>query len=142
MKLDKIEEQDATITIHCQHGTYIRKLFHDMGEKLGTGAHMKYLRRIAAGKFGINEAVTFEDLEKNPEKYLIPNEQIIERLGVKKIILPKEMEKAVTNGVPAAITEPEKYIEGEKVAVFVEDKLRALGVVKEGKVWMERIILI
>jgi tRNA U55 pseudouridine synthase TruB len=103
---------------------------------------MKYLRRIAAGKFGINEAVTFEDLEKNPEKYLIPNEQIIERLGVKKIILPKEMEKAVTNGVPAAITEPEKYIEGEKVAVFVEDKLRALGVVKEGKVWMERIILI
>jgi H/ACA ribonucleoprotein complex subunit 4 len=141
MKLDKIEGQDATITIHCQHGTYVRKLFHDMGEKLGTGAHMKYLRRIAAGKFGIEESVTFEDLEKNPKKYLISNEIIIDRLGVKRLVLPKEMEKAVTNGVPVNLEKPEEFKDGEKMAVFVEERLRAMGLVKEGKVLMERIIL-
>jgi len=142
MKLDKLEGNDATITIHCQHGTYVRKLFHDMGEKLGTGAHMKYLRRIAAGKFGIEEMVTIEELEKNPEKYLIPNEVIIDRLGTKKLVLPKEMEKAVANGVPVVLEKPKEFAEGEKIAVFVDDRLRALGVVKEGRVLMERIILI
>lgn len=142
MKIDKIEGPDVMITIRCQHGTYIRKLFHDMGEKLGCGAHMSFLRRTAAGKFSIEEAVTFEELEKNPEKFLIPNEQIIERLGLKKLVLPEEMEKPVSNGMPIKLEEPQKYEEGEKVAVFIGGKLRAIGLAREGKVFIERLILV
>ncbi|MBN2095356.1 MAG: hypothetical protein JW727_04875 [Candidatus Aenigmarchaeota archaeon] len=142
MKIDRIEGQDATIIIHCQHGTYVRKLFHDMGEKLGTGAHMKYLRRIAAGKFGIDEAVTFEELEKAPEKHLIPMEEVIERLGIKKLVLPKEMEKQVSNGVPIVLETPEDYPSEEKIAIFVEENLRALGKERGRKVAIERLILI
>jgi len=35
----------------CQAGTYIRKLCSDMGEVLGTGAHMQELRRTRSGPF-------------------------------------------------------------------------------------------
>jgi H/ACA ribonucleoprotein complex subunit 4 len=43
--------QDVLFTVGCQAGTYIRKLCHDIGEKLGCGAHMAELRRTKAGPF-------------------------------------------------------------------------------------------
>jgi tRNA pseudouridine55 synthase len=44
-------------------GTYIRSLAHELGRKLGTGAHLSALRRTRAGEFSIEDAHTFEDLE-------------------------------------------------------------------------------
>ncbi len=38
-------KRDVRFMAHCQHGTYIRKLVHDIGERLGCGAHMTKLRR-------------------------------------------------------------------------------------------------
>lgn len=37
--------------VGCQAGTYIRKLVYDVGEVLGSGAHMQELRRTRAGAF-------------------------------------------------------------------------------------------
>ncbi|MEM0473707.1 MAG: RNA-guided pseudouridylation complex pseudouridine synthase subunit Cbf5, partial [Zestosphaera sp.] len=39
------------LRVSCEHGTYVRKLIHDMGDILGIGAHMRELRRIRAGPF-------------------------------------------------------------------------------------------
>jgi predicted rRNA pseudouridine synthase len=141
MTIDKVEGQDITMTIKCERGTYIRKLFHDMGEKLGTGAHMKYLRRIEVEGFTEKEAVTFEELEKSPNNHLLPNEEIIQRLGIAKLLLPPSMEKIVANGMPINLNEPESFKEGEKVGVFIEGRLRAIGTKIEGKVKIERGIL-
>ena len=44
-------------------GTYIRTLCHDIGEKLGCGAHMYALRRLASGNFKVEDAHTLEELE-------------------------------------------------------------------------------
>ena len=41
----------------------MRSVAHDMGQKLGCGAHLAALRRTAAGEFGIEEAHTLEELE-------------------------------------------------------------------------------
>lgn len=141
MTIDNVEGQDVTMTIKCERGTYIRKLFHDMGEKLGTGAHMKYLRRIEVEGFTEKEAVVFEELEKSPEKYLLPNEEIIKRLKIARLFLPSSMEKIVRNGMPVNLKEPENFEEDERVAVFVEGKLKAIGRKQEDKVKIERGIL-
>src|SRR6266481_3498940 len=50
--------------VACTKGTYVRSLAHDLGQKLGCGAHLANLRRTASGKFDIARALPFEDLFK------------------------------------------------------------------------------
>jgi H/ACA ribonucleoprotein complex subunit 4 len=51
--LDALEYSGRRVLfrVGCQAGTYIRKLVYDMGEALGTGAHMEELRRTRVGTF-------------------------------------------------------------------------------------------
>ena len=44
-------------TIECSKGTYIRSIARDLGEKLGTGAHLSALRREAIGNFQVENAI-------------------------------------------------------------------------------------
>ncbi len=48
--------------IECGSGTYIRTLCADIGSTLGCGAHMSTLRRTRVGRFGVDDAVTIEQL--------------------------------------------------------------------------------
>ncbi|MEA3429988.1 MAG: RNA-guided pseudouridylation complex pseudouridine synthase subunit Cbf5 [Nanoarchaeota archaeon] len=56
-------DQDVLMIIGCQAGTYIRKLMHDIGQKLGTGAHMAELRRSKAGPFNETSLSSLTDLK-------------------------------------------------------------------------------
>ena len=49
-------------------GTYMRSVAHDLGEKVGCGAHLKSLRRTAVAEFGIEEAHTLEELQNVVQK--------------------------------------------------------------------------
>lgn len=59
----EIEGKDILFKVGCQAGTYVRKICHDFGQKLGTGAHMAELIRTKAGPFTDEEWVTLQDLE-------------------------------------------------------------------------------
>jgi len=48
--------------VRCQGGTYIRKLIHDLGQELGSGAQMLSLRRTQSGPFALGECVTLDDV--------------------------------------------------------------------------------
>jgi tRNA pseudouridine55 synthase len=50
--------------IACTKGTYVRSLAHELGEKIGCGAHLATLRRIGSGKFNVAQAIAFEDALK------------------------------------------------------------------------------
>lgn len=60
--LIEIVGNDVLFIVGCQAGTYIRKLCHDIGKKLGVGAHMAELRRTKAGPFKEDTIVTLLDL--------------------------------------------------------------------------------
>jgi tRNA pseudouridine55 synthase len=62
--LDVLEVVDrrALLHIECESGTYVRKLCHDLGLALGTGAHMGDLRRVRTGTFDDSSLVTLHDL--------------------------------------------------------------------------------
>jgi tRNA pseudouridine55 synthase len=62
--LDVLEVRDrqALLRIRCESGTYIRKLCHDVGLALGTGAHMGHLRRTATDPFDDTDLVSLHDL--------------------------------------------------------------------------------
>ena len=48
----------ATIKISCSKGTYIRALARDLGEALGSGAHLNSLRRTKTGGFDAETALS------------------------------------------------------------------------------------
>ena len=52
----------ARVRVRCSAGTYLRALAHDMGQKLGPGAHVEKLRRLAAGEFTLEMARTLEQI--------------------------------------------------------------------------------
>jgi len=55
--------RDFKSRVTCSSGTYIRTLAHDIGIRLGIGAHLAALRRNAVGQFNIADALTLEALE-------------------------------------------------------------------------------
>ena len=52
---------EAHIRIACSKGTYIRAFARDLGEALGTGAHLSSLIRTQTGSFRIEHALSLED---------------------------------------------------------------------------------
>ncbi len=68
---------EAVIDVYCSSGTYVRSLAHDLGEELGTGAHLVGLRRTKSGRFTLRDAVPLRKLREafdngNWYQYLIP----------------------------------------------------------------------
>jgi tRNA pseudouridine55 synthase len=51
-----------TLEIDCSAGTYVRSLAHDIGRRLGCGAHVAGLVRTRSGPFRLEEAVSLEEL--------------------------------------------------------------------------------
>ncbi|PSQ00375.1 RNA-guided pseudouridylation complex pseudouridine synthase subunit Cbf5 [Halobacteriales archaeon QS_4_69_31] len=61
--LDALETDDrqALLRVRCESGTYVRKLCHDLGLALGTGAHMGDLRRVGTEPFDDTSLATLHD---------------------------------------------------------------------------------
>jgi tRNA pseudouridine55 synthase len=62
----------AHLSMRVSAGFYVRSLAHDLGEALGTGAHLSALRRTRAGAFDLAGAVTFEALKAAPRGSAAP----------------------------------------------------------------------
>jgi len=85
MKILEIRNKDVLFKVGCQAGTYIRKLIHDIGRELKTGAHMDSLIRTKAGPFTANEMYTLHDLQDAYVFYKEGNEK-----ELRKMIKPVE----------------------------------------------------
>jgi tRNA pseudouridine55 synthase len=53
-----------TIEIVCSPGTYLRSLAHDLGQRLGCGAHLSSLTRLASGHFTLDKAIRLDALSE------------------------------------------------------------------------------
>jgi H/ACA ribonucleoprotein complex subunit 4 len=85
LEILEIKERDVLFKVGCEAGTYIRKLVHDIGLKLGSGAHMAELRRTKAGPFKEQDAVTLHDLADAYHYYTQGDDQ-----KLRKILMPLE----------------------------------------------------
>jgi tRNA pseudouridine55 synthase len=59
----KVEGDRAQFRARVASGTYMRSVAHEMGQLLGSGAHLESLRRTAVAEFGITQAHTLEQIE-------------------------------------------------------------------------------
>jgi tRNA pseudouridine55 synthase len=53
------------LRVECSRGTYIRALARDLGETLGTGAHLQNLVRVASGAFTLDDAISLSTVEES-----------------------------------------------------------------------------
>jgi tRNA pseudouridine55 synthase len=72
--------------MRCTKGTYVRTLAHDLGTKLGCGAHLCALRRTATDRFNVSQAITLAEIEAlsipEIERRLIPVHQAVPTIAL------------------------------------------------------------
>lgn len=133
--------REVLFQVGCQAGTYIRKLIHDIGTKLG-GAHMAELRRTKAGPFNESTLVTLQDItdafhfyknegnENFIRKVIQPVEKAVEHMP--KIWVFDTTVDSLCHGAALALPGIAKYHTGiqkdDVVAIMtLKDELVALG---------------
>jgi len=85
----EVWDRSVLFETEVEAGTYIRKLIHNLGEKIG-GAHMLELRRIRASIFLENKAVKLPDLINAVKEYKSGNEKFI-----RDMLIPGEIVKDI-----------------------------------------------
>ena len=64
LELNSYETPHIKATVSCSKGTYVRALAHDIGQRIGCGAYLSGLRRIAIGRLNVSNALTMEDITR------------------------------------------------------------------------------
>jgi tRNA pseudouridine55 synthase len=69
-------EARGEFRLACTKGTYVRSIAHELGQKIGCGAHLATLRRSVSGKFDVADSVPLDTVLKMTtaelEKKVIP----------------------------------------------------------------------
>lgn len=78
-----ISKPQVSFRVVVSKGTYVRRLCHDMGQRLGCGSHMTALRRIRSGEFHISDALGLKYLTDFRYKDLVKS----------RIIMPQQLPK-------------------------------------------------
>jgi tRNA pseudouridine55 synthase len=95
---------DAGVFVRCSKGTYLRTLAHDLGERLGCGGHLRELRRVRVGPFGVEESVGLDALmalvkegrRDELARYLLPVSRALE--GLAELQLDAPLSRRVAHG--------------------------------------------
>jgi tRNA pseudouridine55 synthase len=61
-KFSSYEEPLARFSLACTKGTYVRSIAHELGQKVGCGAHLSQLSRVKSGKFDVSQAIPLDKL--------------------------------------------------------------------------------
>ena len=74
------------IEVCCSSGTYIRTIAADLGNSLGTGAHVTFLRRLQSGPFHVDNACTVTQLaeyrsDRRLDEVIIPLREALKGMG-------------------------------------------------------------
>jgi tRNA pseudouridine55 synthase len=96
------ERPRATLAVACSGGTYVRSLAADLGQALGTLAHLATLRRTAVGRFSERDAHTLGELEDQAD-------------GGK-------LAAAVLNPAAAMAATPTRALDGEEAAALANGR--------------------
>lgn len=101
LQLISFTEQKAVVDVECSKGTYIRTLLEDICAKIGVCGTMSFLLRTSAGGFKIEDAVTLQEIEKDPQHYLLPEETAVMHLP--EAVLTERQAWRITQGVATSM---------------------------------------
>lgn len=122
IKLNSFHENKINIKVGCSKGTYIRSLARDIGEDLGSCAHLTMLLRTKSGKFIEEESVTLEKLkEEGVEKHIISIDEAIPEFDSLKLNKDDSKKASLGNLIYLDINEYSKMEDSNNVKIFAHD---------------------
>ncbi len=101
LELISFNPQKAVLDVECSKGTYIRTLLEDICARLGVCGTMSFLLRTSAGGFKIEDAITLQELEAEPLRYLLPEETAVMHLT--EAVLTERQAWRITQGVATSM---------------------------------------
>ena len=115
------ERAKATLRAVTSKGTYVRTICHDLGERLGIGAHLAELIRLRVGRFRVEDAIALEELAALAQAGRVGEKML--SIGEALSHLPscsvsEEDARVVLHGGRAAVPEGVELNGGEEVLVL------------------------
>lgn len=110
------------IELRCSPGTYVRAIARDLGERLALGGHLTVLRRLRSGAFGLQEAVSGDNLGAESRTAVIPLSGLLAEWPAVQVLpeggaavrhgrsIPRAM---VSSGFPESETERVRIVDEE-----------------------------
>ena len=100
-KLKNYRPPHLTFEVKCSSGTYIRSMAHDLGQRMGCGAHLDQLERTDIGEYNLDKSHTTENIETmyslgQVDKFLHPLEDLLPEMP--KIIVNETTARLVRSG--------------------------------------------
>jgi tRNA pseudouridine55 synthase len=139
IKLSDFSDQHLDLEVHCSKGTYIRSLAEDISHALDTCGTVSRLRRIAAGGFHLNDAMTFEMLQKMDHnelrQQLLPVDQPLQYLPSIHLTQDKDVE-CIRHGQEITV----EFDHEGMIRMYGPDQFLGLGLMlKNGKLAPKRV---
>ncbi len=99
LNLLELSGQDVTFEVTCSKGTYVRTLAEDIAEALNTCGHLVELRRMRSGPFGIDKALSLDDLASYEKTVsaLLPLSESLPNMS--EIVVDEEAVEKIGNGI-------------------------------------------
>ncbi len=124
-------------------GTYVRAMAHELGQRLGCGAHMSALRRTLCGEFRVEDAHSLDDIARRMAEgdgigdYLIHPRRVLPQMPA--VTAPPEAAARIRNG--NAVNLPEMS-DAKLVRVFAnQSELLAIASRIAGTLFQPKVVL-
>jgi tRNA pseudouridine55 synthase len=127
LDLVSVEADRVTLRLDCSAGFYVRSLAHDLGERLGVGAHLATLRRTRTADFTVDQAIDLDTAERDPHRAaaaVIPLADMLPRLA--SVVLSAQGVQRAVNGCELSPGDTEKGIGIRDVGLVVSGFVRLL----------------
>ena len=107
LTLQSASRDEATFSATVSKGTYIRSLARDIAHALGTVGHVSYLRRVRAGPFSLESAISLDFLE-----------EAAKARALTRTVLPLEAALDDIPALPVTSRQAEMLRQGQRLAGF------------------------
>jgi tRNA pseudouridine55 synthase len=133
---------EMTFVAEVSSGTYIRSLAHDLGQRLGVGAHLKFLCRTRSADFTIGEALTLEQLEEAAARGALENCAVPPRKLLPHIPNVNATDEQMTKIRHGNAVNLAEFSQSEFVKVFYgQGELAALAKRVAGTLFQPKVVL-
>jgi tRNA pseudouridine55 synthase len=126
------DDLDARIT--CGGGTYIRALARDLGRATGSAAHLLALRRVASGRFSVDDAVTPDRIDAG---VLRPALDALPAIG--RVHLDSEARARIGRGMTIV---RDAAARGDTAALLDASGALVAVAARAGDSWQPRVVLV
>lgn len=141
LRLTGKQDGDWMLDVCCSKGTYVRTLCHDLGQALGCGGCMSSLRRVQAGQFRVDEAVTLSQVQQmadegRAEELLLPVDSLFRQHPRCTVGAAQEKKIRCGNQVRTNLATGDYRVYGESGEFLMLGRVEA-GVMKTVKSFFE-----